>query len=562
MRRRSRSGYEHQELGIRGRQSDAKLSAETPSAPFRITNEREFPFVPESTTSKRIRVFICKTAFALTFIPVALTGCSGQKPQPNTVTMLIESSPTSLDLRVGIDAQSEHIGSLIFDSLVRKDEHFNLRPWLATRWETPDALTYIFHLHPDVHFHDGKLLTAQDVKWTIDSMRNGTVLTAKSSAFARVDRVDAPDPATVIVHLKKPDAALLWNLSDGALGIVPAGSGRDFAQHPIGTGPFEFVSQEPDAYVVLQRNEHCWQTAPSIERVRFSVVPDAITRALELEKGSADVCINCVTADMTASLAKRSNLLVESAPGTSLNYISFNTQDKILRDARVRQAIAFAINRPLIIHSLWRDRARLAASLLPDQHWAWTDKVAQYSYDPLRANSLLDQAGWKRDKNGIRFGLVMKTSTDETARLLALILQQQLREIGIALEVRSFEFATFYSDVSKGAFQMYTLRWLGGNEDPDIFRYSYATESFPPRGANRGRYSNSELDALIAEAAASSDQELRRRDYARIQEIVAEQLPSISLWYLDSVMVHSRRLRNVELSSSANFDFLRSAVVQ
>jgi peptide/nickel transport system substrate-binding protein len=517
---------------------------------------RHLPRATQSIPSRRI------PALALILLTIALAGCSRTKPAPNTVTMLIESSPTSLDPRVGVDAQSEHIGSLIFDSLVRKDAHFNLRPWLATRWETPDPLTYIFHLRSDVHFHDGQTLKAQDVKWTIDSMRNGTVLTAKGSAFARVDHVDAPDPATVIVHLKKPDAALLWNLSDGALGIVPAGSGRDFAQHPIGTGPFEFVSQEPDAYVVVKRNDHSWQPLPSIQQIRFSVVPDAITRALELEKGSADVCINCVTADMTAALAKRSNLLVESAPGTSLNYISFNTQDKILRDARVRQAIAFAINRPLIIHSLWRDRARLAASLLPDQHWAWTDKVAQYPYDPARANALLDEAGWKRDKHGIRFNLAMKTSTDETARLLALIFQQQFRQIGIALEVRSFEFATFFSDVSKGAFQMYTLRWLGGNEDPDIFHYSYATESFPPRGANRGRYSNPELDRLIAEAAASSDQELRRRDYVRVQEILAEQLPSINLWYLDAVMVHSRRLSNVKLSSSGNFDFLRSAVVQ
>jgi peptide/nickel transport system substrate-binding protein len=513
----------------------------------------------------RIKLSVLLACLAVAaFVPLfaALVGCGGAKPEPNTVTMLIESSPTSLDPRVGVDAQSEHIGSLIFDSLVRKDAHFNVQPWLASRWETPDPRTYIFHLRGNVYFHNGKLLTSQDVKWTIDSIRNGAVLTAKGGALAKIDHVDAPDPATVILHLKEPDAALLWNLSDGALGIVPAGSGRDFAQHPIGTGPFRFVSQEPDAYVVLERNEHSWQPLPSIQRVRFSVVPDAITRALELEKGSADVCINCVTADMTASLAKRSNLVVEDAPGTSLNYISFNTQDKTLHDPRVRRAIAFAINRPLIIHSLWRDRARLAASLLPDQHWAWTDKVAQYPYDPASANALLDEAGWKRGKDGVRFQLAMKTSTDETARLLALILQQQLREIGIALEVRSFEFATFYADVSKGAFQMYTLRWLGGNEDPDIFRYSYATESFPPHGANRGRYSNRELDGLIAEAGASSDQALRRRDYVRVQEILADEVPSINLWYLDTVMVHNRRLRNLELSSSGNFDFLRSAVAR
>jgi peptide/nickel transport system substrate-binding protein len=490
-----------------------------------------------------------------------LSGCRAARPPAQTVTMVIESSPTSLDPRIGVDGQSERIASLIFDSLVHKNAHFNLEPWLATSWETPDPLTYRFHLRTDVQFQNGQPLTALDVKYTLDSMRNGTVITAKAGALARIDHVDAPDAATVVIHLKQPDASLLWNLSDGAFGVVPAGSGRDFAFHPIGTGPFRFVSQMQDDEVILERNENSWRPAPAIARIRFAVVPDAITRALELEKGSADVCINCLTADMVYALSKRANLQVESGPGTNLNYISFNTQDLVLRDVRVRQAIAYAMNRPLIIHSLWRDRARLADSLLPPQHWAWTGDVEQYPYDPAKANALLDAAGWKRDKEGIRFHLAMKTSTDETSRLLALILQQQLRDIGIALEVRSFEFATFYADVSKGAFQIYTLRWLGGNEDPDIFRYAYDSRMFPPHGANRGRYSNPTLDALIREAGASGNQAQRRADYVKVQQILAAQLPSINLWYLDTVLVHTKRLANIQLSSSGNFDFLRTATV-
>jgi peptide/nickel transport system substrate-binding protein len=416
-------------------------------------------------------------------------------------------------------------------------------------------------LRTDVYFHDGKPLTATDVKYTLDSMRNGTVITAKAGALAHIDHVDAPDPATLVIHLKQPDAALLWNLSDGALGIVPAGSGRDFAYHPIGSGPFRFVSQLQDDEVILERNDHSWQPRPAIARIRFAVVPDAITRALELEKGSADVCINCLTADMVSALAKRPNLQVLSGPGTNLNYITFNAQDSVLRDLRVRQAIAYAMNRPLIIRSLWRDRARLAESLLPPEHWAWTGDVQQYPYDPAKANALLDAGGWKRGKDGVRFHLTMKTSTDETSRLLAMILQQQLRDIGIALEVRSFEFATFYSDISKGAFQMYTLRWLGGNQDPDIFRYAYDSDMFPPHGANRGRYVNAELDGLIKQAAMSGDQALRRTDYVKVQQILAAELPSIDLWYLDAVLVHTRRLQNIHISSSGNFDFLRTATV-
>jgi peptide/nickel transport system substrate-binding protein len=490
-----------------------------------------------------------------------LTGCGATPPSPQTVTMVIESSPTSLDPRIGVDSQSEHISSLIFDSLVHKNAHFNLDPWLATSWETPDPLTYRFHLRTDVHFHDGKPLTATDVKYTLDSMRNGTVITAKAGALARIDHVDAPDAATVVIHLKQPDAALLWNLSDGAIGIVPAGSGRDFAFHPIGSGPFRFISQMQDDEVIVERNDHSWQPRPAIARIRFAVVPDAITRALELEKGSADVCINCLTADMVSALAKRPNLQVESGPGTNLNYISFNTQDSLLRDIRVRQAIAYAMNRPLIISSLWRGRAQLAESLLPPEHWAWTGDVQQYPYDPAKANALLDAGGWKRGNDGIRFHLTMKTSTDETSRLLAMILQQQLREIGITLDVRSFEFATFYADISKGAFQMYTLRWLGGNEDPDIFGYAYDSHRFPPRGANRGRYVNAALDELIKDGATSSDQALRRADYVKVQQILAAELPSINLWYLDAVLVHTRRLQNVHISSSGNFDFLRTATV-
>jgi peptide/nickel transport system substrate-binding protein len=474
--------------------------------------------------------------------------------------MLIESSPTSLDPRIGVDAQSEHIDPLIFDSLVHRNEHFNVEPWLATSWDTPDPLTYRFHLRTGVHFQNGQPLTSADVKYTLDSMRNGTVITAKAQALARIDHVDAPDAATVVIHLKQPDAALLWNLSDGAIGIVPLGSGRDFAFHPIGSGPFRFVSQLQDDEVILERNENSWQPRPAIARIRFAVVPDAITRALELEKGSADVCINCMTADMVTALAKRPDLKVEDGPGTNLNYITFNAQDSVLRDVRVRQAIAYAMNRPLIIRSLWRDRARLADSLLPPQHWAWTGDVQQYPYDPAKANALLDAGGWKRGKDGVRFHLAMKTSTDETSRLLAMILQQQLRDVGIALEVRSYEFATFFSDISKGAFQMYTLRWLG-QEDPDTFRYAYESDMFPPHGANRGRYTNAALDALIREASTSGDQAQRRADYVKVQQILAVDLPSINLWYLDAVLVHTRRLGNIKPSSSGNFDFLRTATV-
>jgi peptide/nickel transport system substrate-binding protein len=476
--------------------------------------------------------------------------------------MLIESSPANLDPRIGTDGQSEHIDALLFDALVRRDQHFNIQPWLAENWETPDPLTYIFHLHGGVHFQDDRPLTSKDVQWTIESMLKGVVPTVKSQAYRNVDRVEATDPLTVIFHLKRPDPGLLPSLSDGAIGIIPAGSGRDFGQHPIGSGPFKLVSQEQDKEVVVERNPQYWGTPPMIERVRFAVVPDSITRALELQKGSADIAVNALTSDQVYALRNDARLTVETGPGTILNYISFNTRDPILRNPRVRQAIAYAINRPLIVHALWRDRARLAESLLPVDHWAWSGNVANYDYDPAQANALLDQAGLKRGKDGIRLHLTIKTSTDETSRTLAVVIQQQLRAVGIALDVRSFEFATFYADIAKGAFQMYTLRWIGGNEDPDIFRYAYATASTPPHGANRGYYSNADIDALIAQAAVTPAQTDRAALFAEIQQQLAKDLPSINLWYLDTVIVHNRRLENVTLSNSGSFDFLRDATLR
>ena len=154
----------------------------------------------------------------------------------------------------------------------------------------------------------------------------------------------------------------------------------------------------------------------------------------------------------------------------------------------------------------------------------------------------------------------MKTSNvDETTRLLAVVLQQQLRRVGIALDIRSFEFATFFSDVMKGQFQFYTLRWVGySNQDPDIFEDVFHSASFPPKRDNRGFYSNAAIDHLIDEARRSADQQKRKQLYAQVQQILANELPYINLWYFDNVVVYSRRVRNLHVGPAGNYDFLTS----
>jgi peptide/nickel transport system substrate-binding protein len=285
-----------------------------------------------------------------------LVSCSA-KPDPNTLVMIIESSPTNLDPRVGLDAFSERIDNLIFDDLLSRGDDLNVAPGLAERWEIPDSLTYVFHLHRGVRFHDGRPLTSRDVKWTFDSLLQGKIRSTKAAVYRFVDRIDAPDDATVIFHMKEQDSTLLWNLSDGAIGIVPDGSGEEMTQHPIGSGPFKFVSAETDREVIIERNDDYWGGKAKLARVRFAVVPDATTEALELRKGSGDVTINSLTPDTVYTLGRDPHLGVEHAAGTRLAYLGFNLRDPILKDARVRQAIAYALDRRPMIEYLWRGQA-------------------------------------------------------------------------------------------------------------------------------------------------------------------------------------------------------------
>lgn len=500
---------------------------------------------------------------ALSLAAVGLISCRSVPHDRDTVVIDIENSPTNLDIRIGSDAQAEHIGALLFDAVVRKDEHGTLQPWLAERWEWRDPRTLVLHIRSGVRFHDGKALDATDVAWSIDSMHNGSIVTSKAGAFANVEKAEAMDPQTCVVHLKQPDGGLLFNMSDGLFAVVERGSGKEQGDHPVGSGPFQFVSQVQDKEVVLRANDNYWAGAPHLRKLRFDIVPDAITRALELRKGSADAASNALTMDTVYSLRNDPGLVTESQPGSIVNYITFNVRDPLLADERVRQAFEWSLDRPAMIHALWRDHARMTETLLPPQHWAalHSDEVEPYTRDLVKARALLDAAGYKPDAHGVRIRLTLKSSTDDTMRLLAAIVQQQVRDAGIELTLRQNEFGTFYSDVTKGAFQMYVLRWVGSNEDPEIFRYAYASNRMPPKGGNRGHFSDPETDALIARGAAQTAEADRRATYVALQQRLHTLAPTAALWSLDNVVVHSRRLHGVNATGSGSFEWLRTATL-
>ena len=481
-----------------------------------------------------------------------LSGCASQTTgNPDVVTIALDQPPLNLDPRIGQDASSQRMAELMFNSLVKKNERLDIEPDVAVSWDMPDPQTYVFHLRTGVQFHDGRPLTAKDVLFTFNSMLDGTVRTSKSGhPYNLIESIESPDDYTVVFKLKEVFAPFLWNLARGVIGIIPEGSGTDFNRHPIGSGPFAFEEYIQDQQILLKRNDRYFGERAGVPMLRFKVIPEAIVRALELRKGSADIALNVLTPDMVEVLKRDENVKVLQADGTSYQYIAFNLVDPVFRDIRVRQAFAYGIDREKIIKYLWRDQARAATGMLPPHSWAYEPNVRAYPYDPERARELLKEAGREH------LSFTYRTSQDDTGRLMASILQQELRDIGVTMEIRSNEFATFFSDVIQGNFQMYSLRWIGGNNDPDIFNAVFHSRMVPPSGANRGHYSNPRVDELIEFSRRELDAGKRKAAYEEIQRIAAEELPYLSVFYMDNVCVYNNRIGGVTLSPAADYLFL------
>jgi peptide/nickel transport system substrate-binding protein len=513
----------------------------------------------ENLSSLATRRSPLATSFLLftSLLPGVLTSCSHPtKFDPSSLTFLIEANPVNLDPRFATDGQSQRLDGLIFSGLLARDAQMNLHGDLAESWQTPDPLTYVFHLKPNIRFHDGRALTSADVKCTFDFILNPANKSPKRGGFRMIEKIETPGPLTVVFHLREPYASLLWNLIPSAAGIVPANAAPDFSRHPIGTGPFRFVRQSQDDEVILTRNENYFATVPSTQNIRFRIVPDAVVRALELRKGSADLEMSSLSADLIPVLVRRPSLSLSERPGTNFAYLGINLQDPLLARREVREALAFATDREALVKFLLHGQARVANGILPPNHWAYESNVTQYPADTARAEKLLDAAGYPRGANGVRFHLTLKTSTEEQARLIGAALQEQWRKAGIELELRPLELATLLSDSIRGNFQLTFLRWVGANNDPDVFEFVFSSKRFPPDGANRGHYQNPRIDALTDQIRVEMDQEKRKTLCSEVQKILADDLPYIPMWFTDVVSVHRRELGDLQLSPTGDYDFL------
>lgn len=467
----------------------------------------------------------------------ALVACGGEKKggagggatDKNTLVIALKSSPTNLDARVGADNASGRIFDLVYSGLVRVTPNFDYAPDVAQKWETPDDKTIVFHLNPNAKFHNGQPVTAKDVKWTYDSMMDPNFVTSKRSGYAAVDHIEVPDEHTVIFKLKEPNAGIFDNLT---LGILPTGADTNvYKNKPIGCGPYKVVDFRPDDRIVLQAFDQWHLGAPKIKNVVVRIIPDLTTMVLELRRGTVNFEVNQIAFENVPEFASNKDFTVVRSPGSVYQYISMNLHDPILAKLPVRQAIAYAIDRNRIIKDIMRGFAEPTETMLAKGHWARAENLPSYPYDPAKAKQLLAQAGYP---NG--FSFVFKTSTDAEANSRAQVMQQMLKQIGVNMQIQSNEMSTFFADIGKGNFQMYSLS-RNGIADPDFYYVIFFSKNTPPEGQNRGYYANPKLDELMIQGRSTFDRAKRKPIYEEIQRTVATDLPYISLYMQDNVAI-------------------------
>jgi peptide/nickel transport system substrate-binding protein len=490
-------------------------------------------------------------------VAIVAAGCRpSQTPaDPNTITVAVRAAPNNLDPRIGTDETSAHVGQLIFGSLMDWGQDLRVKPNLAETLENPDPLTYIVRLHRGVKFHDGHTLTAKDVIYTYTSLLDPDSVSPYKGAFRLLQSVTALDDYTVEFKLKEPFAAFPIQLVTPP--IVPDGAGDTLRRHPIGTGPYAFVRYAVDDYVELRAFADYWEGAPANSGLIIKVIPDDTMRGLELRKKSVDVVVNDMLPDVVYQLEKGREVRVARSPGVDLSYIGFNMRDPVLADRRVRHAIGYAIDRDAIVKYLRRGLARPARGVLPEQSWAFEPGARQLTYDPEQAKRLLDEAGYP-DPDGDgplpRLYLSLKVSTNEEVRLQATIVQQDLARVGIDLDIRSYEFATFYADVVKGNFQLFSLQWVGGSLlDPDILRRIFHSQQIPPVGFNRGYYHNADVDRLIDQATVARNADERKAFYGEAQKLIAEDAPYVPIWNKTNAIVAQPTLEGLHMNPVGDF---------
>ena len=475
-------------------------------------------------------------------LALGLAACSDSPRQD--LRFALSSAPITLDPRFATDAASARINRLLYQSLVDFDASFRPIPALA-EWQQIQPTQYRFTIHADAVFHDGKPLTALDIKATYDSILDPATASPHRAGFAMIERIEAPDTRTVTFTLNMPDPLFPGRL---VIGILPANKlqqGHGFNRQPIGSGTFRFVDWPSEGVLNLER-------VADQQAFQFVEVKNPTVRVLKLLRGEVDMLQNDLPTELVSYLEEQNTVQVMHGQGSNFTYLGFNFADETTAELTLRQAVAHAIDRPAIIKYVLGNGATPASALLPPDHWAGNPELPLLEYDPQRAKALLAELGYGPHK---RPQIVYKTSSDPFRIRLATIIQRQLGEVGIDVDLRSYDWGTFYGDIKAGRFQMFSLSWVG-IKTPDIFRYVFHSESLPPSGANRGRYVDVEADRLIEQADAGADLDQQAADYRQLQARLLAQLPYVPLWYEDHVFIANNNIAGYQLARDGNYDGL------
>ena len=473
-----------------------------------------------------------------------LAGCAepvGDQP----IRFGLASAAVTLDPRFATDATSSRVNRLLYARLVDFDEALRPTGALAS-WQRLTPRHYRFRLRETRRsFADGTPLTAGDVKATYDDILDEVRGSPHRATLKDIAAVKVVDVDTVDFFLKSPDLLFPGKL---VVGIMPGHllvKGHPFNTAPVGSGPFGFVAWPEENRLRLKRH----RDGQAVELLRVS---DPNTRVLKILNGELDLLQGDLSPEIIRWLEARDGIDVSRARGTKFAYLGFNLEDPVVGQLRIRQAIAYAVNREEIIRYVMGRAARPASSILPSTHWAGDPGLRSVSFDLGRAKALLLEAGYSPGKGP---KIVYKTSAAPFRIRLATIIQDQLSRAGFDVDVHSHDWGTFYADVKAGRFQMYSLAWVG-IKMPDIFRYVFHSDSIPPHGANRGRFRSARADGLIESAEHAATFEAQASHYRALQRHVLEELPYVPLWYEDNVKISIPGLSGYELNADGNYDGL------
>lgn len=467
------------------------------------------------------------------------------------------------------DSAADRLRTLIYNSLVKKNENFEYVGELAKDFKTaPDNVTVTFTLQDNVKFHNGKDFTSADARYTLDALfQTGGYKGA--SFFDTVDgkkqphivSMETPDAKTLVVKVARPALVnqLLSNLV--AIPIIPEGTIEQQKTAPIGSGAFKFLKfDQVNNFVELEANPNYFEGAPKIQKLNVKTVTDANALQAEMQSGRVDIVPNPTnfSADTYNSLKNNPNLQVVQSNGSNVRYIGFNVTQKPVDNVKLRQAIAYAIDREKIINDLLAGQAKVAHSILPEESWAFNGGT-RYNYDPAKARQLVQESSYKGEV--IKFKLA---SGVQAVSQYSQVIQSQLKEVGINSELETLENNTLLEQLRQGQFEMNTAQWVGGNQDPIFLRDLFASGESPDKkagGRNRARYANAEFDKIVQEAVDATDKNKAKELYGKAQQIVSDELPLLPLWYPANMVVATKRLGNIKINASGDWTFVKDLTV-